>query len=407
MPLGDPPEFGIVQRNDIVQRRWPTRHDLDRAAPDNPVYIKPAWGYWRPSLPLVSIANSRALALAGIARDTQPPCESVTIDRDAQGEPTGVFFDNNRMPVVEFTLMRKVPAFDLATRIAALPRSMRIYNSFGTTSVYEGHGAAEEIIEAYKQVHAAGAATVRATLAFSPAWPDGGGIDVAELIADWGAGCRTRGLGDDWLRINGIYAEVDTSPEHVLRKAVYPETGWAGFNYAGLPEQAVKELLIACAKNGIRGQRHRRFDARYVRRGCEDCTDCWAALGARAHHRAGRSEDCPVARAWRCRDDAYQRLHLEIRRAVSRMASVRAARTRSCRCAGFSMPACRWRSAPTMCRSACGIRSGRPWRGIDRRTQQMVAPEQALTREEALRCATMGGAYLTFEERSKGSLEPG
>ena len=67
------------------------------------------------------------------------------------------------MPVVEFTLMRKVPAFDLATRIAALPRSMEIYNSFGTTSVFEGHGVADDVIEAYKSVHAAGQQTVRAT----------------------------------------------------------------------------------------------------------------------------------------------------------------------------------------------------------------------------------------------------
>ena len=36
-----------------------------------------------------------------------------------------------------------------------------------------------------------------------------------------------------------------------------------------------------------------------------------------------------------------------------------------------------------------------------------IAPEQALTREEALRCATIGGAYMTFEEDLKGSLEPG
>jgi len=44
---------------------------------------------------------------------------------------------------------------------------------------------------------------------------------------------------------------------------------------------------------------------------------------------------------------------------------------------------------------------------IDRSTNAPIAPEQALTREEALRCATMGGAYLTFEEDLKGSLEPG
>jgi hypothetical protein len=36
-----------------------------------------------------------------------------------------------------------------------------------------------------------------------------------------------------------------------------------------------------------------------------------------------------------------------------------------------------------------------------------VAPAQALTRAEALRCATRSGAYLTFDENKKGSLEVG
>ncbi len=40
-------------------------------------------------------------------------------------------------------------------------------------------------------------------------------------------------------------------------------------------------------------------------------------------------------------------------------------------------------------------------------TKERVAPEQALTRMEALRCATADGAYLTFDEDKKGSLQAG
>jgi len=39
--------------------------------------------------------------------------------------------------------------------------------------------------------------------------------------------------------------------------------------------------------------------------------------------------------------------------------------------------------------------------------QERVAPEQALSRADALRCATNNGAYLTYDEDKKGSLEPG
>jgi predicted amidohydrolase YtcJ len=44
---------------------------------------------------------------------------------------------------------------------------------------------------------------------------------------------------------------------------------------------------------------------------------------------------------------------------------------------------------------------------LTRVTNERIAPEQALTRVEALQCATMNGAYLTFDEDKKGSLEPG
>jgi predicted amidohydrolase YtcJ len=40
-------------------------------------------------------------------------------------------------------------------------------------------------------------------------------------------------------------------------------------------------------------------------------------------------------------------------------------------------------------------------------TQDRVAPEQAISRAEALRCATVDCAYVTFDEGKKGSLEPG
>jgi predicted amidohydrolase YtcJ len=46
-------------------------------------------------------------------------------------------------------------------------------------------------------------------------------------------------------------------------------------------------------------------------------------------------------------------------------------------------------------------------RRIPYQMQDPVAPGQSLSRADALRCATNHGAYLTFDEGKKGSLEPG
>ena len=50
------------------------------------------------------------------------------------------------------------------------------------------------------------------------------------------------------------------------------------------------------------------------------------------------------------------------------------------------------------------------WQAVARRardSEEPIAPEQALTREQTVRCATENGAWLTFDENIKGSLEPG
>jgi hypothetical protein len=57
--------------------------------------------------------------------------------------------------------------------------------------------------------------------------------------------------------------------------------------------------------------------------------------------------------------------------------------------------------------------SGAPLLGIHSavnqktRTGQDYAPQEKITPEEALRCYTLNGAYATFEDKIKGSIEEG
>lgn len=66
----------------LAERRLPTRHDLDSAAPDRPVLVHRYCGH-------VAVANTAALRLAGIDRSTEDPGDG-SIDRDDEGEPNGI-----------------------------------------------------------------------------------------------------------------------------------------------------------------------------------------------------------------------------------------------------------------------------------------------------------------------------
>ncbi|MCW4005081.1 MAG: amidohydrolase [Candidatus Bathyarchaeota archaeon] len=68
--------------NRFIEKRLPTRSDLDKVAPDHPVL------FYHQAGP-VALVNSKALQLAGITKDTEAPLGGV-IDKDEAGEPTGV-----------------------------------------------------------------------------------------------------------------------------------------------------------------------------------------------------------------------------------------------------------------------------------------------------------------------------
>ena len=66
----------------LAERRYITAADLDKAAPNNPVYLTHTTGHY-------GVANSLAMKLSGVTKDTKDPAGG-TIDRDKDGNPTGV-----------------------------------------------------------------------------------------------------------------------------------------------------------------------------------------------------------------------------------------------------------------------------------------------------------------------------
>lgn len=406
MPIGEPPLYeGLPEA--LAERRWPTRHDLDRVAPDHPVYIRAIWGHWRNTLPLVSIANTRALALAGIDRHTRPPVPSIEIQRDGAGEPTGVLIEHTYKPLVEHTLMAVAPRFTLEDRVAGLAESMRVYNRCGTTSVFEGHGISAEVLAAYQALRERGRPSVRAHLLWSPAWPSADPGAVTALLRSWGAWLARRGLGDEYLRMGGLYTESDYSEENRLRGATSPYTGWAGFSYnAALPEDVMVEMMIEAARHHIRvGSFTPNILDLYerVNRAVPIVDRRWII----EHIGVYGPDEIARIRALGLVLTSYTGRYIwqdgaALARELGPGGASRIAPLRALREAGVHVALSTDNVPPSLFDSIHHAVARKP-----RGATAAVGPDQCLTREEALACAAREGAYLTFEEGLKGTLEVG
>ena len=410
MPIGDPPYYFDVP-DILAEKRWPTRQELDQAAPNNPVYIRSIWGFWRGTMPLVSCANTEALKRAGITRDTASPVETLTIVKDANGDPTGVFIEREFQPIAEMVWFREATQFSHADRVRALTELARLYHGFGTTGVYEGHGVANELLRVYKEVHASAALTMRATLAISPNWKAAGGSPAHSLIEAWSGWLGEPGLGDDWLKISGLFCAASRSPADNVRAAAAPYTGWAGFNSdAGLPRDQLKDVLLQCARNDIRAASIGGAAGLGMLDLYEE-VDKQIPLKGRRWHIAHVNVVAPrdlerIARMglvltthtnaylYKALEATASRLTPEQYDSIVPMNALREAGV-TVSLATDNVPISLWLPvAQTVARR-------------DFKTQRVFGPQQALSRMEALRCATLNGAYLTFDERKKGSLEAG
>ncbi len=177
----------------LVEGRFPDRHALDRAAPDVPVVLRGIGKH-------VVAANSRALAAAGIDRDTADPAGG-RIERDADGEPTGILHETAKLRLDQSHPDSVVPTPSAAERHAALRAAYGDLHAVGIATIHEIVRLPEEADD-HAALRAAGKLGVRVRLFYR--------VHESPLSLDWlvGLGIR-RGLGDDWLKVLGVKISID------------------------------------------------------------------------------------------------------------------------------------------------------------------------------------------------------
>lgn len=177
----------------LAEGRFPDRHELDRAAPWHPVVLRGIGKH-------VVAANSLALAAAGIDRTTEDP-PGGRLERDGDGEPTGVLHETAKLRLDQSRPDSVVPAPSTADRHAALRAAYRDLHAVGVATIHEIIRSPEEADD-HAALRAAGELGVRVRLFYR--------VHESPLSLDWleRLGIR-RGLGDDWFKVLGVKVSVD------------------------------------------------------------------------------------------------------------------------------------------------------------------------------------------------------
>ena len=144
--------FGYDDRQ-MAEGRHPSRWELDAAAPNHPVWLEHRSGH-------TAAFNSRALALAGIHRDTPDPPGGVIQRDEATGEPTGTLFEMRSFLRERLGILRSPQEFKEGMRSAG-----QLLAKYGITSVQDaGADNGLERWRAFERLQAEGLLPCRITM---------------------------------------------------------------------------------------------------------------------------------------------------------------------------------------------------------------------------------------------------
>jgi predicted amidohydrolase YtcJ len=224
----------------LADHRYPTRYELDEAAPNREVVADNGYA---------GVVNSVLLKKLGITRDTPQPANG-RIEKDAKGEPTGLILGAPQ-------LLRSVRNPRVATdkdRLWALKSMLARYNSVGITSIID-RSEGPEGFRAYQTLYRSGELTVRSFITYliqAQGTPEQVRSEIEHIpfVTGW---------GDNWVRVGSLKTIADGGiliGTAYLREPYGPNTRIYGFidpNYRGVlsvPKENLFEMAKTAAELG-------------------------------------------------------------------------------------------------------------------------------------------------------------
>ena len=361
---------GMGYRTDeLTERRQPHRSELDRATGDHPAFIDERGGHAR-------VANSAALTAAGVGPETPNP-PGGRIGRDLNRSPNGLLLEAAMRIVADVQ-----PAPPLERRMEGVLKAQELLVSRGITSVGAAvnRGFADDL-RAYERLACDGRLRMRVNEFLS--W------ELLEAASGLGVAA---GFGGSMVRAGPIKVFVDGGAERVAMRS-------GGGVWRTTPEE-LKALVARASASGLQVAAHAIGDAAIE-------AMCDAVEAAGATHLRHRVEHCTI-----CPPDLQTRLARLGMLAVMQPMAARFGRVAS---TIFFPVRDRTHLAPHRGLIRAGVpvafssdlpvaTDPNPWAGI---RVAVDDPVNGIGILAALRAYTSAGAFTSFEENVKGTLEPG
>jgi predicted amidohydrolase YtcJ len=379
----------------LADGRLPNRFDLDKVAPNNPVTIPG---------PHYTIANSLALKLAGITRDTKDPQGGEVWKDPKSGEPTGLLMDNAGRFVRKF-----YPEPTHEQKIAGYRRVFALINSHGLTSAGDPGGSPEQA-GMFRELHDAGQLTVRVDFSYSvdPAAPlneieaqlkslpapgtnTGDGMFRSDELGEVGLdGAElTAYLAQDYPTRPG-YRGLQKVPNDQFNKfaALANRYGWRLRPHAvgdAAVDEALEAFQYADAQKSIRDRRWM-IDHAFLLLPRHYPLVKKLGLIINSQYMHNYQLGALILKAWnRPLADKSESYADWIRNGIM--------------FANGSDGPISYHAEPLL-EIYGSVTRKTGWGGS-------LGPDQGISREDAIRSVTINGAYTSFEENVKGSIEPG
>jgi predicted amidohydrolase YtcJ len=381
----------------LVEKRFPTRRELDAVAPHHPVYLPRGTRFF-------AVANSLALKQAGIDEHTPEP-EGGRFARDpVSGELTGLLLQRPAFALVR----RLLPLPGPDDKLRAIQHGQRLFSRAGVTSVLDP-ALTPDAMRAYVQLWRDGTLTVRTNMTTILDMNVPLSLTLEELRARVDALGPHSGFGDAMLRLGQIKLFVDG----------FVETAWLHGGYANdptfhgvqaVPRDTLLDVVRLANQHGWQVGVHAVGDA-----AVDLALDAFEAAD---HDRSIRDRRWSLMHAVFASPRAMQRARALGVVISAQQLLVYAFAPTMLTCWGeermaHGSPHRTWLDRGLTVAAGSDVVPFDPPLGIQSLVTRetlaagVVGPQEKVTRQEALEMYTRAGAYLTFEEHQKGSLDVG